>query len=76
MTHITSHCFARYLTFVPTNHFRGSHERSINAETLSRRCQTSVQLTLKLARLPVAAVIVVLLRHSRDIYFKSDLYTP
>jgi hypothetical protein len=47
---ITSHCFARYLTFVPTNHFRASHERSINAETLSRRCQTSVQLTLKLAR--------------------------
>lgn len=26
--------------------------------------------------LPVAAVIVVLLRHSRDIYFRSDLYTP
>jgi predicted PurR-regulated permease PerM len=26
--------------------------------------------------LPVAAVIVVLLRHSRDLYFKSDLYTP
>jgi predicted PurR-regulated permease PerM len=29
-----------------------------------------------LVGLPVAAVIVVLLRHSRDIYFKSDLYTP
>ena len=26
--------------------------------------------------LPVAAVIVVLLRHSREIYFRSDLYTP
>ena len=50
-TPITSRCFARYLTFVPTNHFRASHERSINAETLSRRCQTSVQLTLKLAPL-------------------------
>lgn len=26
--------------------------------------------------LPVAAVIVVLLRHSREIYFRSDLYRP
>ena len=26
--------------------------------------------------LPVAAVIVVLLRHSREIYFRSDLYAP
>lgn len=26
--------------------------------------------------LPVAAVIVVLLRHSREIYFRSDLYKP
>jgi predicted PurR-regulated permease PerM len=29
-----------------------------------------------LLALPVAAVIVVLLRHSRELYFESDFYTP
>jgi predicted PurR-regulated permease PerM len=29
-----------------------------------------------LLALPAAAVVVVLLRHSRELYFRSDFYTP
>lgn len=47
----TSRCFAICPIHVQTKLSRAHHECSTNAETLSHRCQKSVRLTLKLARL-------------------------
>src|SRR3990172_5474083 len=44
-------CCVSLHTLVPQDHSKANHECSTNAETLSRRRQKSVQLTLKLAPL-------------------------